>query len=151
MRIKALQDTERTAELLDALLMLWERSVRATHHFLGEKDILSLKPFVEQGLRLIPTLATCFEDGEPIGFIGIAGHKVEMLFVEPMHTGKGIGRALMNWGIMNCHVSLIDVNEQPPQALAIYKHWGFEAYERTALDGQGNPFPIIKMQLSVVS
>ena len=145
MRIDTIQ---RTKELLRALARLWERSVRAAHQFLSEEDILSLRPFVMQGLQQILVLAVCFEDDEPLGFIGIAERKVEMLFVEPEHIGKGVGRALMDWGINNCQVNLIDVNEQNPKALAIYQHWGFKAYERTELDDQGNPFPIVRMRLN---
>lgn len=145
MRIEAIQRTE---ERLKALTMLWERSVRATHQFLGEGDIISLMPVVAQGLEQIPVLAVCYEDEEPLGFIGIAEQKVEMLFVDPEHIGEGIGRALMDWGIKNCQVNLIDVNEQNPKALAIYQHWGFEAYERTERDDQGNPFPIVRMRLN---
>ena len=46
---------------------------------------------------------------------------------------------------------LIDVNEQNIHAAAVYRHWGFEAYERTDTDDQGNPFPILKMQLKIYS
>lgn len=146
MRVETIQRTEAQ---LKALTMLWERSVRATHHFLGEEDILSLQPFVEQGLQQIPVLAVSFENEEPLGFIGIAERKVEMLFVEPEHIGKGVGRALMDWSIEHYQVYLIDVNEQNPNALVIYKHWGFVAYERTELDDQGNPFPIVRMRLNI--
>ena len=44
---------------------------------------------------------------------------------------------------------LIDVNEQNIHAAAVYRHWVFEAYERTDTDDQGNPFPILKMQLKI--
>lgn len=41
-----------------------------------------------------------------------------------------------------------DVSRQRELALAIYQHWGFKAYERTELDDQGNPFPIVRMRLN---
>jgi hypothetical protein len=33
------------------MLALWERSVRATHHFLEEADIVALRPLVAQELE----------------------------------------------------------------------------------------------------
>ena len=34
----------------DTLVALWERSVRATHHFLTEADIGALRPLVREAL-----------------------------------------------------------------------------------------------------
>jgi putative acetyltransferase len=41
----------------------------------------------------------------------------------------------------------VDVTEQNHQAAGFYKHLEFEVFERTELDEQGNPFPILKMKL----
>ena len=38
--------TERTPECLAALLAVWERSVRATHTFLSESEILRIRGYV---------------------------------------------------------------------------------------------------------
>lgn len=138
---------ERTAETQDLLLKLWERSVRASHNFLSQSDIEGLIPFVKQGLQEIPVLSVAFAGEVPVGFIGLADRKIEMLFVEPSCMGKGVGRRLMEWGVANCNANLIDVNEQNSHALSVYEHWGFEIYERTEVDEQGNPFPILKMRL----
>lgn len=35
------------------ILNVWESSVRATHFFLKESDIMDLKPLVEQGARIL--------------------------------------------------------------------------------------------------
>ena len=43
----------------------------------------------------------------------------------------------------------LDVNEQNPQALAFYQRMGFQVVGRSAVDGQGNPFPLLHMKLSV--
>jgi putative acetyltransferase len=34
----------------ERLLKLWERSVRATHHFLEDSDIMALRPLVAEEL-----------------------------------------------------------------------------------------------------
>lgn len=139
--------TDRTADFVAELTTLWERSVRVSHHFLGDEDIAGLRPFVRQGLAGISVLGVAFEGDCAVGFIGIADRKIEMLFVAPEYIGRGVGRSLLRWGVEHHDADAIDVNEQNPSALAVYKHWGFEAYERTETDEQGNPFPIIKMRL----
>lgn len=148
MNVKTIEPAQRNNEVVEMLTLLWDKSVRVTHDFLSEKDILNLMPFVEQGLTEIPILAVATdESGKTAGFIGIGSDKVEMLFVSPQYIGKGVGRLLMNWAKQNCGVQYVDVNEQNPYATAVYKHWGFETYERTEFDEQGNPFPILKMRL----
>lgn len=37
--------TERTTKLINALTELWERSVRASHHFIKEDDIVRLRGY----------------------------------------------------------------------------------------------------------
>ena len=38
--------TSRTPALLSRLLTVWERSVRATHHFLSESEIARIRGYV---------------------------------------------------------------------------------------------------------
>lgn len=141
----------RTETLINALTTLWEASVRATHHFLAEKDILKLVPFVKKGLCDIPTLAVVNDNDTFVAFMGIEASKIEMLFVSPDYFGKGIGRELVELGIVQYGVQYVDVNEQNPQTAGFYHHIGFEVYERTETDGQGNPFPILKMRRLVAN
>lgn len=138
---------DRTDTLMDALTVLWEESVRATHHFLTEEDIQALVPFVRKGLSGIGTLVVAEDNHLPVAFMGIDADKIEMLFVAPGSFGKGIGRKLAELGIARFGVWYVDVNEQNPQAAGFYRRLGFEVFERTELDGQGNPFPILKMKL----
>lgn len=67
-----------------------------------------------------------------------------MLFIDADSHGKGIGRSLLRWAIEQ-GANKLDVNEQNPQALAFYQHCGFEITGRSALDGQGRPFPLLHM------
>ena len=146
MEIQITQITDRTPELKSMLTELWERSVRATHHFLGEEDIVRLRGFVPEAISGIGTLAVAYENGCPVGFIGIESQKIEMLFIEPDHIGKGIGKSLLRWAIDHHDAKFIDVNEDNTSALAVYRHWGFREYERSATDDQGYPFPILRMK-----
>lgn len=137
----------RTDILIDALTELWEASVRATHRFLTEEDIEKLIPFVKTGLHNIETLIVAYDNSKSTAFVGIDGHKIEMLFVLPDCFGKGLGKELTILAIAQYGVHYVDVNEQNPQAAGFYRHIGFEVFERTELDEQGNPFPILKMKL----
>lgn len=132
---------------MDAVTKLWEASVRATHHFLTEEDIQTLTPFVKMGLSDIETFIVVYDHHEPVAFMGIDAAKIEMLFVLPAYSGKGIGKELTTLAITQYDALYVDVNEQNPQAVGFYRHIGFEVFERTELDGQGNPFPILKMKL----
>lgn len=127
---------------------VWEASVRATHHFLTEADIQFFKPLVQHGLPHVEhLLAMRDHDGQVVGFIGVVGHKVEMLFIDPVWRGQGIGRRLLTHALEVLGATLLDVNEQNPQALGFYERMGFEVFARTELDGSGKPFPLLLMRL----
>lgn len=138
---------DRTHTLIDKLAVLWEASVRATHPFLTEDDIQKLTPFVKRGLSGVETLIVADDNHRSVAFMGIEANKIEMLFVSPHCLGKGIGKELAELGIMQYGVRYVDVNEQNPQAAGFYRHMGFEVFERTESDEQGNTFPILKMRL----
>lgn len=137
----------RTEKLISELTAVWESSVRATHTFLTDKDIIELRPFVETGLKEIDNLIVVYENCNPIGFMGVAQRKVEMLFLDPACIGKGIGKSLITKAIHEYEVLYVDVNEQNPHAVEFYKHFGFVEFDRTEFDEQCRPFPILKMKL----
>ena len=134
--------------LLEPLQTLWEESVRATHDFLQESDIIALRPAVKEGLLAVPQFAVIWVDEQPAGFIGAAEEKVEMLFLHPAQRGHGLGRQLMQYAMSRWHCTQVDVNEQNPQAAGFYEHLGFEIVSRSPLDEQGNPFPILHLKLN---
>lgn len=132
------------------LLGIWESAVRATHHFLPEASLQDIKSqlipayFPQVQLFLVRRKA----DGQILGFAGIAGQKLEMLFVAPEHHGLGVGKALLNFVVDQHFINAVDVNEQNPQAAGFYLSQGFVQVDRSVLDGQGNPFPILHLQYS---
>lgn len=137
---------QKTSKLLDALILVWEQSVRATHQFLSEEKIVNLKPYCAEGLQVVHLLVA-FDHKQPVAFLGMLGEKIEMLFVAPSHFRKGIGRTLLQYAIDHYQVCYVDVNEQNPDALTFYLQMGFSIYERTDTDNQGNAFPLLKMKL----
>ena len=131
----------------DAITEVWEASVRATHHFLKEEDIQLYKPLVRNVFLKMVDLY-CSEDNKKItGFLGVAGNKLEMLFLHPSAMGKGIGKQLMQFALKNLSVTLVDVNEQNVQAVGFYHHFGSITISRSETDGMGKPYPILNMQL----
>ena len=138
---------DRNADLMHSLLTVWESSVRATHLFLTDEEIKNIKQYVPQALREIPHLLIVeSEDGAPVAFAGIDGHKLEMLFVSAENRGKGVGRQLLKYTIDTYAMNELAVNEQNPQAIGFYEHMGFQIYKRSETDGQGNPYPILYMR-----
>ena len=114
--------TERTPELVDQLTRVWERSVRATHTFLSGAEVAEIKPFVPQALEGVEALVVAEKDGAPVGFIGVEGGRLEMLFLDPDVRGQGLGRYLLERGIERLGVTELTVNEQNPQAVGFYEH-----------------------------
>ncbi|OIQ48967.1 putative N-acetyltransferase YjaB [Pseudodesulfovibrio hydrargyri] len=130
------------------LLLVWERSVRATHHFLTEEDILSLRPLIlGQYFDAVELCCVRNDEEKIVGFCGVAHGNLEMLFVAPDSRGRGIGTALCRHAVDHLGVTRVDVNEQNPQALGFYEHFGFKVVDRSPLDGQGNPFPLLHLTL----
>lgn len=130
------------------LLNIWLRSVRATHHFLQESDIEALLPQLRDiYLPAVELWVTVDAEDCPLGFIGLNENHVEMLFIEPDLRGKGIGRALLDHARSLRSQMSIDVNEQNPEAVGFYLHYGFVQTGRSPLDGEGRPFPLLHLSL----
>lgn len=136
----------RDRELLDALTALWERSVRATHTFLTEPEIAALRPCVPGAMAEVEHLVVAREGGRLLGFLGAEGDRLEMLFLEPAERGRGLGAALVRYGLREYGLREVTVNEQNPAARGFYEHMGFRAVRRTPLDEQGRPYPLLYMK-----
>ena len=128
---------------------VWEASVRATHDFLGEADIAFLRPLIlNEYLAAVELRCTRDGNGRILGFIGVAGENVEMLFLAPGSRGRGLGRALVRVAVEELGARRVDVNEQNPGALGFYEHLGFKVVGRSPVDGQGKPFPLLHLELA---
>ena len=148
MEIRQIAPADRDQALLEALLTVWEASVRATHAFLSDGEIQQIAAFVPQAVREVPLLAVAYDGGTPAGFLGVAGEKLEMLFLAPEYRGRGLGRELLQRGVQAWGVRSLDVNEQNPQARGFYEHMGFRVTGRRETDGQGRPYPLLSMSLA---
>ena len=153
--IEEIKKSERSENLVASLVELWEKSVRATHTFLSEAEILKIKEYVPDAICGVESLLVLFDKSEnseksnfrPLGFMGIENRKIEMLFLSPDARGKGFGKTLVQHGIENYSAEEVTVNEQNPKAKGFYENLGFKTYKTSETDEQGNPYPIAWMRL----
>lgn len=144
--MKIVEIKDRNSLLIEQLLGVWESSVKATHLFLSENEIESIKKYVPQALNEIPHLIIVENENQvPLGFMGIVEQHLEMLFISHEERGKGLGKELPQYGIEKYSINDLAVNEQNPLAKGFYEHIGFKVYKRTDNDEQGNPYPLLYM------
>lgn len=140
--------TETTEQDLPGLFEVWESSVRASHSFLSEADICMLIPLARAEIAAFsPIYCLRASDGRPCAMLGVAGSKIEMLFVHADYRGIGAGRLLTEFAIHELAANSVDVNEQNDQAAGFYRHLGFHQIGRSPLDSSGNPFPLLHLAL----
>lgn len=138
---------ERDASLIEALVGVWEASVRATHLFLSDAEIESIKAMVPGALAEVTHLVVEHDEGgRPVAFMGIAGSELAMIFIAPAARGHGLGRKLVEHAFAHYGVDEVTVNEQNPQARGFYEHMGFVVSRRSELDEQGMAYPILYMR-----
>lgn len=139
---------DRPSNLINNLIEIWEDSVKATHLFLSSSEIKSIKKYVPQALREVEHLMIIKNKKQKIiAFAGVDNQRLEMLFIKNSERGKGYGKQLLNHVIKKYQINELTVNEQNPQAVAFYKHMGFNTYKRTEIDEQGNSYPLLYMKL----
>lgn len=152
MEILDIATEQRDVALIEQLTEVWERSVRATHTFLTEEGIAELRPVVPQAMQAVEHLVIARNNAtgaaEPVGFMGVQGNFLEMLFLDPTVRGQGLGCQLLEYGIANYGVNELTVNEQNPDACAFYEHMGFHAISRSDVDDAGRPYPLLTMRRS---
>lgn len=121
--------------------------MRASHSFLGEKDIERIKGYVPQAILGVEHLVVTSEDGQSVAFLGAQNGMLEMLFVDAELRGREIGGALLEHSVERLGIRELTVNEQNPAALAFYESHGFRTVERLETDDQGEPYPLLRMEL----
>jgi putative acetyltransferase len=138
----------------ERMLAIWERSVRATHHFLEDRDVVGLLPLVAQelGSDAIEWWVLQSAADETIGILGYAPAVIEGLFIDPDHHGHGGGSFLVAHAQSLAAGALsVDVNEQNGSALRFYEALGFSVVGRSPTDSDGRPLPILHMRRTAPS
>ncbi len=134
-----------TDALKDELIEVWGKSVRSSHHFLSEEDLMHYHS------RIMDTYFHAVElyvirQPNIVAFIGLSDDMVEMLFVLPSEKGKGYGSTLLKYALAEKRIRKIDVNEQNSEAYQFYLRKGFKVVGKDYTDADGKPYPIIHLQ-----
>lgn len=130
------------------IVEVWEESVRASHHFLSEEDIQYYKPLILSAYLDAVDLYCLKDEAETIhGFLGVVGQSIEMLFLAAGSRSQGLCRRLVDYARQELGARRVSVNEQNPAAVGFYEHLGFRVVDRSPVDGQGKPYPILHMAL----
>ena len=76
--MKIIEVCEKSVDLIQTLLKVWEKSVRATHLFLSEGEIVSIKEYVPQAISNIENLVIAEdENNNLVAFMGIENESLE--------------------------------------------------------------------------
>lgn len=126
---------------------VWESAVKNTHYFLETKDFEYYKSRLTTYFQHVDLYTYKNEQEQIIGFLGVSGLKIEMLFIDNLYRGKGIGKKLLEFALNELKADSLDVNEQNKQAVGFYIHLGFKIVGRSELDGEGKDYPLLHMQI----
>ena len=89
--MKFIEVQERSQDLIQQLLIVWEKSVRETHLFLSDTEIENIKNYVPDALNEVTHLIIeNDEEKRPIAFMGIENNVLEMLFITPKSKRKRV-------------------------------------------------------------
>ena len=132
---------------VQALLDIWRRAVAETHDFVSADDRAAIDQAVAE--TYVPSAELMVAvDGEdrPIAFLGGTGREIDALFVDPRVNGQGVGRMLVEAFAGSGGGDLyVEVNEQNEGARGFYERLGFRVVGRKPLDGQGRPYPLLRL------
>jgi putative acetyltransferase len=132
---------------LDRLYDVWHASVIATHDFLDHSDLNNICVQVKNDYLPNNSLLIAVDDQDGvIGFMGMNGHEIESLFIDPTYRGHGLGRAFIEVAAVKSTCLEVGVNAQNKQAIAFYEAIGFSVYATSPTDGDGRPYPILRMR-----
>ncbi|WP_232086814.1 glutamine-hydrolyzing GMP synthase [Helicobacter winghamensis] len=139
-------------QALEALVDLWEDSVRESHDFLKANDIVALKPEVSELLKASENTLVATDDETFLGFLGVEHNRIEMLFVHPKFFKRGVGIALLREAFVRSlrqHNNIVvDCNVGNARGLRFYKRLGFREIGVSQKDSKGRDFPIMHLEVS---
>lgn len=131
------------------LMVVWESSVKATHHFLEPEDFEFYKKIIPDYFPNVDLYV--IRSGETINaFMGVSGDNLEMLFVSAESRGEGFGKSLLMYALDNLNIREVDVNEQNIQAIGFYEKFEFKVIGRSEKDSMGKDYPVLHLKFVIV-
>ena len=79
------------------IVSIWRAAVAATHDFLSPADLKEIDAEAEAYLLSAARWVAVDPQDRPLAFMGLGVKRLEALFVDPQHRGKGIGRILVSF------------------------------------------------------
>lgn len=121
----------------EQMILVWEKSVRATHHFVTSSEVERLKEAVKEiDFKSFSVYCLISED-KVLGFLGVEDNVIVSLFLDPDYIGQKLGTKLMYYALNTLKANKVNVNEENSNAIEFYTKFGFKIYERIKKDSQG--------------
>ena len=123
--------------------------MRGTHDFVAEADHKAIATMVRDHYLPVADLDLAVDENDvPLAFMGMTDNEIDSLFVHTDARGTGVGRLLVELAFTRAPVVFTEVNEQNEQGVGFWKHMGFTKIGRKEVDGQGRPYPLLRMRWS---
>ena len=121
------------------LVAIWRGAVDATHDFISVSDREDIEARLASVYFPAVNLWVSERDGPPIGFAGVIGARLGMLFVDAAQRGSRVGSALLDRAVGMLGVTEVDVNEQNASAVDFFTRRGFAVVGRETATTRGAP------------
>lgn len=128
-----------------ALVDVWRRSVDASHDFLAPGAAEEIEAEVRRALGAVAEQWLVEAGVRPVAFLGCTGPHVDMLFVAPGYFRHGLGTRLLTHARRRHGPLAVEVNEANAAAHAFYRARGFVVTERSPVDSEGRPYPLLRL------
>ncbi len=131
----------------DRLFDVWQTAVDATHDFVSAGDMAEIAKLVREDYLPVADL-DLVEDasGTVLAFMGMTDAEIDSLFVHANARGKGVGRLLVDLAMRRFPIVVTEVNEQNAQGVGFWRYMGFRQVGRSDTDGQGRPYPLLRLE-----
>lgn len=128
---------------------VWRASVLATHDFLSESDFAEICVLVRRDYLPDRDFTVAVDDTDRvIGFLKVQGNEIDSLYIAPAFHGQGLGRRFVAEAAARAATLEVEVNAQNRQAVGFYEAIGFCVISAKEEDGDGRPYPLLRMRLS---
>ena len=135
---------------LEILTRIWLDASRVGHAFFGEDELIRQQQLVRDIYLPAAENWVGVMDGRVLGFIGLMGHFIGGLFVDPAAHGCGVGAALARHALDLKRSLELEVYAANDGALGFYRHLGFTETGRRPTDDEGRPLTVVSMRRSTV-